>query len=286
MSASLRQYAKSIAIHMPGPVLRAARYPRESLFVNGYTRFAKTEPSVLFFTVHKCASMLMARMLATVNRQTLGLTHLNLAGYFWDGSATGGEPVFTHLNRHAQRYFLDQGILYAPLRHYVDIAHLERARAFVMLRDPRDVLVSGYFSARYSHRPPANPQRRQAFLDHRAKLETTSLDDYAMAFAPGVLERYEIYRRHFPRDVLLTYEHMWHDFSSFIDRLAVILGIELDDNLRRELTAMAGVGDDRQDNMLAHRRKGTPGDFREKLRRPTVDRLSDMFSDILDWLYD
>lgn len=42
-------------------------------------------------------------------------------------------------------------------------------RGFHMIRDPRDIVVSGYFSHRYSH--PTDPDFNPWLLDHRKRLE-------------------------------------------------------------------------------------------------------------------
>lgn len=284
MPPTVREIVRSAAIHIPSPVLSLVRYPRESLFVNGYADFKKQQSSILFFTTHKCASMLMTRILRHINRRVLGLTPLNLAAYCWDTAS--GESVHAHLSRHSQQYFRDRGILYAPLRSYIDIAHLQQSRVLLMLRDPRDVVVSGYFSAKYSHRPPASAQRRKAFLAHREWLAQTSLEDYVLEFAPPMVERYTAYRQNISRDALLTYEHMWWDFNAFTDRLEIILGVEFSDSLRREIAAIASMGKPVGEDVTAHQRKGIPGDYKEKLSPDVAARITELFADSLAWMYD
>lgn len=285
MPRKLREYGRRAVIHLPSQLLRLLRYPRETLFVNGYADFDKARPSILFFTTHKCASTLMVAMLAHINRRVLGLTHLNLAAYCWDTAGAAGETIHEHLSRMSRSYFKDRGILYAPLRYYIDIPHLDHARVFAMLRDPRDVLVSGYYSAKYSHRMPADPVRRRTFLAHREWLMHTSVDEYVLQFAPSMAERYAAYRQHIPRSALLTYEQMWWDFSGFIDRLAAILGVAFDAKLNAKLQGMAKPGRKGSEDVTTHRRRGEPGDYKVKLRSETAAHLTRQFEETLAWIY-
>lgn len=277
--------ARAAAVYAPRPIIKFARYPREWMFINGYAQFAKPAASVVFFTTHKCASTLMLRMLSHVNKQTLGLTHLNLAAFLWDARGDSGLSVQELIAASPQEYFRDHGILYAPLRSYFDISHLRSAKPLLMLRDPRDILVSGYYSAKYSHRPPADPRRRAAFMQHRADLRQISVEEYALSYAPHTLKLYDQYRQHIAHTSLVTYEQMWRDFPGFAGRLAQILGVQFNAELTAELQQMAAPGASAAEDVTAHRRKGIPGDFRDKLSPQAAAKLTYMFAENLEWMY-
>lgn len=53
------------------------------------------------------------------------------------------------------------------------VKHLEKFRGFHVIRDPRDLIVSAYFSHLYSH--PTNVWKE--LVEHRKKLERTSKDE-------------------------------------------------------------------------------------------------------------
>lgn len=272
-----------LASNLPVPVVRLLRYRKEFLFDKGFVSYRGPDPSIAFFTVKKCASTLMRRMLAEINRRHLHLVHLNLAGYLWD---TGSEPTYQYLKRHATRLLRDDGILYGPLRNYVDLSHLTRTRVLLMLRDPRDVIVSGYFSARFSHRPSAQKSKRQDLERQREELASIAIDDYALGFADRLAPVYAEYRAHIARNRVLTYEDMWHDFDTWARQLGQLLHVDFDAAdiiaFRRmaDIDAAPGVED-----VKAHRRKGKPGDYLDKLSKPVAARITDQFADTLKWLY-
>lgn len=272
--------------HVPPIVLRHTRYAKEHRYMQGRLPANSDQPSLLFYTTHKCASTLMRRLLAIANRRAIGLTQVNLAAYFWEAADVGTSPVVEQLRSRSRECFRPRGYLYAPLRHYVDTSHLPDAQYLLMLRDPRDVLVSAYFSSRFSHRAPANPLRRELHAARRKQLEDVSLEENIIARAPALASKYATYRENIPRSSLVTYEQMWWDFPGFAQRIAGIVGAEFDDALVADMAALAQVGGHREENQSAVRRKGTPGDHREKLSPALCARLEEQFSDTLRWMYD
>jgi hypothetical protein len=271
-----------LASRFPPSVVRSVRYPREHLFVKGLLDFESDDPSILFFTVKKSASTLMRDVVAWANRRHLRLTHLNLAAYLWDSTDS---PVYDYMSVHSAALFRDRGILYAPLRQYVDVSHLRQARIICMLRDPRDVVVSGYFSARYSHRAPASPAKKMAFLEQRQLLDRMSIDEYALGYATRLFPIYEAYRRNLERSKVLTYEEMWYHFDQWAAQLADLLGAHFSAADVAYLRRLADIDRPAGEDVRAHRRKGTPGDYRGKLTADASGRITDMFADTLRWLY-
>lgn len=279
---SMRQTAKALAQFMPRVCVAWARYPREKIFLSGWLAYDKATPSVFFFTSHKCASMLLWRILLDMNRRRMKLTPLNFPGYWFD---VRSDSFYYYVNSVGQCLIRDTGILYAPFREYIEVDHLKHARILCMLRDPRDKLVSGYYSAKISHRPPVNSDRRRAFLGNRARLQQISIDEYVIEQAPRVKRIYRQYRENLARDHVLTYEQMWSDFNGWIGQLSSLLGIELSEKEIESYRRMSGVDDEIIENASAHRRRGSPGDHRHKLQLSTIESLDQIFADELIWLY-
>tara|TARA_R100000687_G_C6413949_1_gene147730 strand:+ start:250 stop:930 length:681 start_codon:yes stop_codon:yes gene_type:complete len=224
----------------------------------------------------------MDKLLVDVNRRYLNLKPLDLAAYFWD---TRSDPIYPYLRDHATSLIADRGGLYAPLRQYIDVEHLDRAKVFAMLRDPRDKIVSGYFSVRFSHRSPNNGLRRKNFQSSRRNADELTIDEYALQQAPIVKEVYCAYRKNLDRDVVLTYEQMWHDFDSWARCLASRLDVSFTQDDVARYRKMAGVDEQRSENQHSHRRRGMPGDYLNKLSPAVIEQLNEVFADELNWLY-
>jgi len=279
----LRSAARVVAPYLPRKVVILARYPREFAYLRDWETFESDRPSVLFFTTNKTASKLLARILRVINRRLLGLTPLNLAGYLWDGS--GNAPVADRLNADAKNYFRDRGILYLPLREAIDTSHLKHAKCIGFLRDPRDQIVSAYKGA-FTHRPPLDPERRAAFLSHRAELQAMSIEDYVLAYGPSLAARYRGLLNSFPRSALFTYEALWRDPGDFYLRLGESLGVALDPRTLETAKSMTeSYFSLERDGRRVQWAIGRPGTFSRDLDADVAERLSDIFSDVLYRMY-
>ena len=272
-----------LASNLPVPIVTMLRYRREYLFIKDLRAYDGDNSSVVFFTVRKCASTMMRHLLADVARCHMRLTPLNLVAYLWD--ATGETDVYDYLNANAQRLFRERGICYAPLRRYVDVSHLCEARVIAMLRDPRDVVVSAYYSDRFSHRAPANRERKERFDARRDIMGGIAFEEWIRQEALKTRDIYARFRQHLNRKQVLTYEEMWTDFDGWLSRLGECLKVGFTKSDHARYRSLSGVDDLTRDDPLSHRRKGTPGDFRSKLSKPLADELTELFAEELRWLY-
>jgi Sulfotransferase domain len=160
------------------------------------------------------------------------------------------------------------------------------APKLMMVRDPRDVLVSEYFSAAYSHPIPApsadgddvtrNMQNQrdnalQAGIDasvlwHADKIAATLMEYADVAFAPGtLLLRYE--------DYIFKKRKLLHAIA---DRFRWTLTSRLVDQILSWADLRPAA-----ENPAAFVRRVTPGDHRIKLRRETIDSLNQTLSPVM-----
>ena len=147
-----------------------------------------------------------------------------------------------------------------------------RFKAFYVVRDPRDALVSWYFSARFSHRP----------IDPipwlRARLEAVDFED-GMIFLVDALANwgfFECQRSWFARGRadpavrIFRYEDLARDETAFLRDLLGYLGVEMSDQefrglCERHAFARYAKGRDKgMEDHSSHYRRGASGDWREK----------------------
>src|SRR5436190_5296319 len=148
--------------------------------------------SVYFYTFHKCASSLFADY---VLQHVHGLTHVDYSGRrFLEGSA--GEVCFE-----------PQGYVYGPIRVLATLreARWESAvcvpefvrdkRAIFMVRDPRDLLVSQYYSTAFSHAISPVPEIRDRQLEARRRALRASVDAFALKRAGAMARKFDLLGR-------------------------------------------------------------------------------------------
>jgi hypothetical protein len=151
------------------------------------------------------------------------------------------------------------------------------------IRDPRDILVSEYFSLGWIH-----PTEGTDLDEVRKSLQEMSIDDYVLYQCTQ--REFTLERRFAPLvermlnpefETVVTYETMVTNFSKWLAQVVPVFGIrhsklaviQLAWRYRNEFRA-------RQETMT-HKRCITPGDHRRKLKPSTIDALNLRFESIL-----
>jgi hypothetical protein len=151
------------------------------------------------------------------------------------------------------------------------------------IRDPRDILVSEYFSLGWIH-----PTLGTQLSDRRQSLQQMTIDEYVIEqsevsswpleekFKP-LLER-ELNSRF---EMIVTYEEMVTDFPKWAEKVLPPFGfrfpklaaIKLAWRYRNEFKTAT--------ESMTHKRRITPGDHRRKLKPATIERLNQRFENVL-----
>jgi hypothetical protein len=255
---------------------------RERLLQQGRFVPRSSRRSVLFFTVHKCASTFAPKALQYFNDgKDLKLTLFNLPTYVRLHSDQEPQQFMTD---HAQSLFVPQGALYVPLRRFVDVPGMEHYATLLMLRDPRDVLVSSYYSVRFSHTLPFRSPHQAVYLKKRLETAKQTVDEYAIAQAERVRGIYSEYVHKLlsrPYARLLKYEDMIHDPEQWTRSLAAALEVSCSETDIGQVIELGGFRLDRNEDIHRHIRTGKTGDYARKLRGETIDVLNEKLRDVL-----
>ena len=250
---------------------------------------------IIVFTLHKSASMF-------IHKQCELLTELSGIEY--------------HSTNKPECNFRERKILtnpdlwrnrtgcFAPIRFYVDVPNIDDYDVILHLRDPRDVLVSMFYSYCYIHGGPVdrNAGYREevakagidAFVLARATEERTSYPgDYGTGgvhedLIGNVPKRYSDYVNNLlgkPNVTLVRYEEMMGDYRSWLSKFIQPFPLEnksetIDDFVNQS----AKWFPDRKQDEMKHIRQAAPGDHCRKLQSSTIERLNEIFGDTLDAL--
>jgi len=151
----------------------------------------------------------------------------------------------------------------------------------LVLRDPRDVLTSLYFSTAYSHAIIT-----EKLIRERQEALGMSIEDYVLANKDLYKKIYAGYCDTLLRQpgvLFLKYEDMVDDFPAWLMRLAAHVGLDDQAEVIAALIAEADFTVKKEDP-YAHRRQAKPGDHRNKLGPETVAVLDETFEAILNQL--
>ncbi|HMJ76893.1 MAG TPA: sulfotransferase domain-containing protein [Iamia sp.] len=283
----LRNTAAPLVDSVPvaGPALQRTwarrRFSTERALLKGADPTASDHPSILHFSLNKAATQHVRRLL-TRGTAAAGLVPVHLNGYaFWSDL-----PYADHgavVDPAVAGAFHPEGYLYSSFGGFVGgLPDLERYRKILVVRDPRDILVSQYFSIATSHQTPGTAKRAE-FLQRREHAREVGIDAFVLERAPvvqSVLRRYADELLPVPGTLVTTYEELVTDLGAWLRRALAFVDLPADEALVADLVAEGRPAPERED-VTAKRRQVTPGDHRRKLRAETIAALDEQLAEEL-----
>ncbi len=227
--------------------------------------------------IRKCGSSLLNSMLNDLGRLN-GMTFVDVGGTFFAANIAEEE----WRRDPAVLAMLAPGMVYGGFRTmplvFAQSEIYRRSRKILLVRDPRDALVSEYFSIAYSHGLPdgdADGGVRAEFLEMRrvalaSRIETVVLEraslmnqafvEYAAAAADPLTKVYRY------EDVIFAKRPWLHSMAAHFGWKADMPGLE---------DGMMGWADKvpAEEQSHAFIRRVTPGDHREKLSASVIAAL-------------
>jgi len=180
--------------------------------------------------------------------------------------------------------FFEDGRVYVGFRSLPPIFEphgiLQDRRSVLLVRDPRDALVSQYFSFGGKHISHVLPTKNaKGFVSRLRSSAHLDIDAYVLGQAENYLAKILAYQRalDFGNVLLRRYEDVYFDKEAFLMEVFRHFEIPVPTGIVREVARAFDVRPpcERPGN---HIRKGLPGDHREKLQPPTIDRLTRLFA--------
>jgi Sulfotransferase domain len=256
------------------------------------TRGAHVGRDIVVFTLHKSGSMFIHGQCEQLCR---------LSGLAYHSPNVPGNGL------DARRLVTDKDLwrthhgCFAPVRFFVDIPAVENYDIILHLRDPRDVLVSMFYSYCFIHAgevPPNTGYRREAaeagvdaFVLAKCSQDSSRYrGDYGTGghvedLIGNLPRRYRDYLDHLvgrPNVTVLRYEDMVTNYRGWLSRFVDPFPISNKPQLIEDMVARsAALFPKREADVMTHIRHVAPGDHKTKLLPSTIARLDEIFSDAL-----
>jgi len=154
----------------------------------------------------------------------------------------------------------------------------------LLVRDPRDVATSWYFSARNSHLLPGSGEKRGPLEQNRARAQSVDIDSFTLrGGADGVLNNMESYRGllGLPRLVVYRYEDIIFDKLPWIEDIAHVLSLTVPAAILETVRAQVDIFPERE-NPDTHIRQVLPGNYRKHLAPATVAYIENKYRDLFE----
>lgn len=236
--------------------------------------------SVYFYSLHKAGTSLFTHVL----RQANELIHVDYETMLFDNELSTNlvfkkyghlYGVFRIVNeKHTQSYI-------KLIRHIATTDFVKDKNVVCLVRDPRDIIISLYYSMGFSHTSSFNTQVENELQAARDRIKSLSLDEFALRHSPVVKERFEIlYKlsKESKNSIILRYEDLLEDFDGFLCDFSKYISIPRE--RQQELFIASRPRDD--EDLKAHKRSGKSGQYLEKLKPETVRELNQVFKPVLE----
>lgn len=239
----------------------------------------KNTTSIAFISLHKCATSFFSR---TVLKELKELALVNYQSY-----------EYLHEEKIAP-IIKPEGYIYAVLRLYdrdhpgykltnelINPSNLKKIKTIFWVRDPRDILVSLYYSFGFTHPESPNQIIKAHQHQRREKIQKMSLDEYALNEAPNLqwkFEQIDNLREQLPDHLFMRYEEMIHNFDPFFQTLSDFTG--LDKNLYKQMYQQTRPNE--SEDTSKHKRSGKTQAYLEKLKPETIEMLNSILAPTLE----
>lgn len=231
-------------------------------------------PSFMMFGVRKSGSSIMNAMVAAL-AQFNRVHYVDIAGLLF----AKGVTVAAWQNDETMAALLHGGNLFggfrnAPLgilRHPVTLA----SKKILLVRDPRDALVSEYFSSAYSHSIPEEGEGREQMLENRTRALQASVGEYVLREAQSFARTLHEYRQFLvmPGLRLYRYEDAIMHKRGFLTDICAHFGWTVSAGQLDQILGWADVMPE-EERPTSFVRKVVPGDHKDKLDGATIARLN------------
>ena len=282
----LRKRAPWILIRGNRLAARTILFRKERKYLDGRLENGCGEKSVLLFTGIRCGSQYLSRVIASLYEEAGG-DFVNLPNYFFHVSPERNKEL--RRAGEAEALLRKRGFFFGALRPILGGFPFGDYCKIVCVRDPRDVMVSGFYSLAYAHTPS----------DEKFARDSEEARERGIEWYVRQPVRYESIREHYghyrkellPRkDVLFfRYEEMRDCFPEVLGRVARHIGVDPGASRSfRALLAEHRAGNPQESpeegegRRLRHRRSGRSGQFREKLGAEAQGFLGEVFREDLE----
>lgn len=244
----------------------------------------KEGPVCVSLGVRKSGSTMLHNIVTRLAKAA-DVNHVNVPGTFFRAGFDASDWARLDLAPLLQGGNILTGFRNYPARMAASPAFVDGLKIF-MHRDPRDAIVSQYFSDAFSHALPevtdGDDSARNRFLEKRRAAQESAIDGWVLDHAPHLAKTLADFAPMLsdPRCLVLPYETYVFDKATMIAKILHHFGWHVAPDVITAVLAEIDVVPSAEDPKRFVR-KATPGDHREKLTQQTQDRLNEICAEAM-----
>jgi hypothetical protein len=239
-------------------------------------------PTTFAFSVFKAGSVLMNKMLSEACDE-LGISFVDLPGFSFGYGFDFDAPEMAD---EVSRIFKPRGYCYGGFRMFprnARIPIIKEHKKCLLVRDPRDILVSHFFSMKNSHPAPgvdAGDTCDKVFT-YIKDITAEGIDKYVLRVSTIISNSMKRYTEIIDDENLRLYRYEDVVFSKkeWLTDMMQFLEWPLPPEQIAAISAANDIRPDKEDQ-ARHIRKVTPGDHKEKLQPETIAALNEKFEPV------
>lgn len=262
------------------------KYKVEANLLKNKDKNHSTKTSIIHFSVNKAATQYVKTLLHKIAIDN-DLKPVDFNAYAFKTK----HPYLDHLSKvEMNKYkhiFKPKGYVYSVFGGVIyNIDDFNSYDIILSIRDPRDILVSSFYSTAFSHDvPPITSNKREAFIEKRALTKKMGIDQFAIEESNRVYSTFSNYHEMLNRKennvTVVKYEDMITNHENWLNKLVSNTDIELSLKLKKSFINNYKKTRIKKENKYSHNRKGKSGDFKEKLSPSTIKFLNEKFEMLL-----
>lgn len=269
-------------------IARRWRFRKENKLISNKLKAKSNKPSILHFSFNKAATQYVRDILKKCATQS-DIIHIGIHEFaFYNKFPYLDRISREDFDKNYSYLFKSKGILYSVFGGFIEgIPDFESYKVVLVVRDPRDILVSKYFSRRFIHEVPIEESgKQQRFLKRREIASKMEIDEFVLMEKEGVLQNFEKYTNQlidkYTHIHVTSYEKMIGSFDVWLKELIEYCELEVDQSLFNELVSQQNRKKPKSEDIYNHDRKGVHGDYLEKLKPETIGELNRYFDKYLN----
>lgn len=232
--------------------------------------------SVLYFTVPKAGTVLLTNLMSSLaHAAKLSLVYV-IGELYQAGILPDKAPLST------SQVILSNGYCYGfpGLPTTFEIPILDKVQSILLVRDPRDMAVSMYFSTLLSHPKPgasADREDRNLLMPRRAEAKEMGIDRFVIAYCGGFYQEIlQTYRKIalLPSMKVFRYEDVVYRKMAWAQDICSHYGWTISDEQLEAAVAQVDMFPDKE-RPDQHIRQVHPGNYKQKLEAKTIHYIEE-----------